>query len=140
MAEESAIPDVAELARRAFEAATRGDLDTALSVFAPDAVWDRSAIGLGTIEGLAAIGDGLEEWWQLYEEYEQHLEEVRDLGYGVTFAVARQKGRPVGSIGQVQLRYAAIIVSLDGLVKRFTTYTDIDEVRAAAERLAQERG
>jgi hypothetical protein len=28
----------------------------------------------------------------------------------------------------------------EGSIGRFTTYTDIDEARAAAERLAQERG
>jgi hypothetical protein len=38
------------------------------------------------------------------------------------------------------MRYAVIIIWAEGLIERFTTYTDIDGARAAAERLAQERG
>ena len=49
--EESTTPDLVELTRRTLEAINRGDLDTALSVFGPDSVWDDSAIGLGTHDG-----------------------------------------------------------------------------------------
>jgi hypothetical protein len=31
-------------------------------------------------------------------------------------------------------------VWVEGKITRFTTYTDVDEARAAAERLAQDRG
>ena len=51
-----------------------------------------------------------------------------------------QKGRPVGSSGEVQLHYGTVSVWEDGKIARITNYTDIDEARAAAERLAQERG
>jgi hypothetical protein len=33
-----------------------------------------------------------------------------------------------------------VLIWSDGLILRVTTFTDIDEARAAAERLAQERG
>ncbi len=36
--------------------------------------------------------------------------------------------------------YAAVSVWADGLAMRVTNHTDIDEARAAAERLAEERG
>lgn len=39
-----------------------------------------------------------------------------------------------------QLRYGTVSVWEDGKIARITHYTDIDEARAAAERLAQERG
>ena len=55
-------------------------------------------------------------------------------------SVNLHKGRPLGCIGSVQLRFASITIWADGLVERLTTYTDIDEARAAARRLAQERG
>ena len=71
---------------------------------------------------------------------EWKAEEIRDLGNAVTFAVIRQHGRVVGTSGSVQLRYASVINWSDGLIVRNTTYTDIDEARAAAERLAAERG
>jgi hypothetical protein len=67
-------------------------------------------------------------------------EEFCDLGNGVTLTVWRQKGRPLDSIGWVQIRFAGVSIWADGLIERLTTYTDIDEARAAAERLAEERG
>jgi hypothetical protein len=93
-----------------------------------------------THEGLAAIREFAEEWMGSYEDFEIVREEFCDLGNGVTLTVTLQKGRPLGSVGFVQLRYAAITIVAEGLVERYTTYTDIDEARAAAERLAQERG
>jgi hypothetical protein len=38
------------------------------------------------------------------------------------------------------MRYAQVNDRRDGLIARETLYTDIDEARAAAERLAEERG
>jgi ketosteroid isomerase-like protein len=143
MPEESTAPDLEEAVRRAFEALNRGDVDVAICVFRPDAVWDASAVA--TVEGgtehkgLAAIRKLLEEWMGSFEDFEVVREEFRDLGNGVTLTVNLQKGRPLGSIGSVQLRIAGIGTWVGGLMERYTTYTDIDQARAAAERLAQER-
>jgi len=54
--------------------------------------------------------------------------------------VACASGRPVGSTGWVELRLAIVAVWEEGLIVRGTTYDDPDEARAAAERLAEERG
>jgi ketosteroid isomerase-like protein len=140
MPEESTTPDLEELRQRTAEAVSRGDIDEVLSPVAPDAVWDDSALGLGTHEGLAAIRQHLEDWIGSYEEYEVVGEEFRELGNGVTFSVAVARGRPVGSTGYVQFRFATTSVWVAGRLKRYTAYTDIDEGRAAAERLAEERG
>jgi hypothetical protein len=51
--------------------------------------------------------------------------------------ILRQRGRPVGSGGEVRRRFASVGLSVNGLWVRVTTYTDIDEARAAAERLAE---
>jgi hypothetical protein len=45
-----------------------------------------------------------------------------------------------GSAGEVRQRGAFIYEVTAGLVVRVTAYTDIDEARAAAERLAESRG
>jgi hypothetical protein len=42
--------------------------------------------------------------------------------------------------GEVRQRNAVVGEWADGLIVRMTLYTDIDEARAAAERLAKERG
>jgi len=75
-----------------------------------------------------------------YEEYEFEAEDTLDLGNRVGFRVLIQKGRPVGTSGEVELRYASVTVWEDGKIARNTNYGDIDEARAAAERLAEERG
>ena len=49
-----------------------------------------------------------------YEELEIEPEEILDLGNGVILSVVIQKGRPVGSSGHVQLRYAIIGVWVEG--------------------------
>jgi uncharacterized protein (TIGR02246 family) len=138
MSEESTTPDLVELVRRQFEAGNRRDLDAVTSSFAPDAVLDGRALG-DHFEGRAAIRSFIEEWFGTYEELEFGLEEVRDLGKGVVFAVVTQNGRPVASAGHVRQREGWVYLWVGGLIARLTT-SDIDEARAAAERLAEERG
>jgi hypothetical protein len=68
------------------------------------------------------------------------MEELRDLGNGVTFGLALMRGRLPGSAGFVEPRYAVVASWEDGLIQRITSYTDIDQARAAAKRLPEERG
>jgi ketosteroid isomerase-like protein len=140
MAEESTAPDLVELVRRSVEAADKRDLDAHMAFYAPDAVWDASPMGIGTFEGQAAMRGFWEDWLSSYEGWELQTVEVQELGNGVTFAVLDQRGRLVGSSGEIELRYASVTEWEDGKIVRITNYTDIDEARAAAERLAEERG
>ena len=135
--EESTTSDPVERVRRQFEAGNRRDLDAVTSSFAPDAVMDGRALG-DHFEGRAAIRSFIEDWFGAYEELEFGLEEVRDLGKGVVFAVVTQNGRPVGSAGHVRQREGWVYVWVGGLIARLTTY-ELDEARVAAERLAEER-
>ena len=135
--EESTTSDLVELVRRQFEAANRRDLDRVTSGFAPDAVFEGRALG-DIFEGRAAIRSFLEEWFGAYEELEVGLEEVRDLGNGIVFAVVFQNGRLVGSAGHLRQREGWVFVWVRGLIARLAI-SDIDEARAAAERLAKER-
>jgi ketosteroid isomerase-like protein len=140
MSQESTTPDLVELVRSQVDAAGSGDIDAMTSFLAPDAVWDSSPMGIEVTEGRAAIHSHLEDWWGAYDVSGAEAEEIRDLGNGVTFAVVILKGRLIGSGGEVRLRYAAVEVWVEGVVARITNDTDIDEARAAAERLAEERG
>ena len=139
-AEESTTPDLEGLLRRLIEASNRRDLDAVWGYLAPDVVYDTSHSGFGIYTGVPAVRGFFEDWASSYEEFELVAEEMVDLGNGVGYAILRQRGRPVGSSGEVQRRYASVGVSVNGLWARFTTYSDIDEARAAAERLAEERG
>ena len=139
MSEASTTPDLVELVRRSVEAAGKRDLDAHMAFYAPNAVWDASPMGIGTFEGQAAMRGFWEDWLSSYEDWELQTVEVQCLGNGVTFAVLDQRGRLVDSSGEIELRYAAVTEWEDGKIARITNYTDIDEARATAERLAQER-
>jgi ketosteroid isomerase-like protein len=137
-----------EIVRRGFEAFLRGDLDSALADVHEDFVATRIAPMPditpyhgpgGLLQILADWTEGFDDFEMTPEEFAVSLEEVRDLGNGVTFAVILQQGRLVRSSGQVQLRNAMVDVWVDGLIARTVTGPDIEEARAAAERLAEER-
>ena len=95
-------------------------------------------MGMGVFEGSTAILGFLEEWMGVYEDFQIEAEEIHDLGNGVTFCIVLQQGRPMGSGGTVQLRYGTCAVWVDGKAVRVWNYPDVDEARAAAERLAEE--
>jgi ketosteroid isomerase-like protein len=138
--EESRTPDLAERARLNLDAFNRRDFDEVMRFVASDAVFDMSAAGMGTLEGVAAIRGFYEDWIGSYEEYRAEIDEFVDFGNGVTLAVLNLKGRPLGSSGEVRLRYATVGTTVENLTVHMTNYIDIDEARAAAERLAQEQG
>jgi ketosteroid isomerase-like protein len=140
MPEESATPDLVELTRQAIEAVGRRDPDIGMSMYGPDSVWDVSAMGMGVYTGVDAIRLEMESWLGAFEDVEVEIEEIHDLGNETTFSVVAHSGRPLGSSGKVHMRFASITQWSDQIVVRVTAYTDIDEARAAAERLSQEQG
>jgi ketosteroid isomerase-like protein len=139
MSEESTTPDLVELTRRFAEAAKRRDFDEMLSPFEADAVWEAAPLGV-SFGGVTAIRGFFEDWIGSYEEFEMEPEQVLDLGNGVGLAVLTQRGRPVGSTGVVRVRSGFVAVLVGGMIVQVKVYTDIDEARAAAERLAESRG
>jgi ketosteroid isomerase-like protein len=139
MSEEPTTPDLDEVLRRGVEALNRRDFDAAIAAFSRDGVWDMSALGVGVFTGHEAIGGFFEDWIGAYEDFEIEIEENLDLGNGVVLEVFVQKGRPLGTIDHLELRYAHVFVFVGGIIERTQGYTDIDEARAVAERLAEER-
>jgi ketosteroid isomerase-like protein len=139
MSKESTTPDLVALWQQSADAADRRDFDTAMRYFAADALWEVRPLGI-SLEGAPAIRSFLEDWLGSYQEYDYEQEEARELGNGVVFAVSRLDARPLGSLGRVQERWAFTFVWTAGMIVRVTGDTDIDEARAAAERLAESRG
>jgi ketosteroid isomerase-like protein len=137
MSEESTTPSPREIALQMTEALSRADFDAYMRHFAKDAVW---VSRFGTrLEGITAIRSYTEEFNASVEGFRAELLEVDDLGGGVTLIAARQGGHPGGSASELLEHVAFVSVLVDGLVESMTTYSDIDEARAAAERLAKER-
>jgi limonene-1,2-epoxide hydrolase len=139
MTEESTTPDLAERVQGYADAINARDFDGAASFWAPDAVYTaRSPVS--ALEGRVAIRGFLEEWFGAYEVFELEVDELRDLGHGVMFGAISQRGRLPGTTGWVEDRFTIVSVWVDDLIQQATSYADIDDARAAAERLAQERG
>jgi ketosteroid isomerase-like protein len=129
----------AELTRRVFACANDADFDAMMSFFGPDSVWDVAPWGLGTHAGLTSIRHFLEGWIGSFDEYHVIVEEMVAFGNGVVLAIATQYGHSAHTRGELRLRYAPVFVWADGVAVRVTHYRDIDEARAAAERLAESR-
>ena len=144
MPDEATTPDLEEAFRRALEAFNRGDIDAAVSIWAPDAVYDLAEGRFAVVEGDSVTGrDSIRKLWEglsaSFDAAEFNSEEFIDLGDGVTFGVVTMRGKPLGGSGFVAIRFGFVSSWRDGRVARARNYTDIDEARAAAERLAQER-
>jgi hypothetical protein len=132
--------DALEAARRLAEAYERRDVDAILSMYSVGAVWDMSELGVGVLRGNEAIRRFLDDWLGSYEHFEFGLEDVRDFGHGVAWAVVLPRGRPRGGERFDEFRYGNCAVSEHGLIERMVFSIDTDAGRAAAERLAGERG
>ena len=81
-----------------------------------------------------------EDWLGPYGEWTVEFEEIADLGGGAVFALLLQRGRLAGSDAEVHVRYVQVSEWVGDVSVRSTFWTDINEARAAAERLAHERG
>jgi ketosteroid isomerase-like protein len=140
MSEESTTPDLVELTRQSIEAANRRDLDASATRFAPDAVFDVSSVGLGRFEGATAIHGYLADWLGSFEKQEVRQWEGHHVGNGVVFVVALFEARPLGSQSTVQERWAFTVIWEERMISRVIASREIDAARAAADRLAEERG
>ena len=99
-----------------------------------------SDAGLGSFEGADAIRSFLKDWFGAFEEHQADVKETVDLGGGVIFVIANATGRPMGMDASVEQRRGWAVLWRNGKVLRAATYLDLDQARAAAERLAEERG
>jgi hypothetical protein len=98
-----------------------------------------SELGVGVLRGHDAIRRFLRGWLGSYEAFDFTVEDARNLGAGVAWAVVLPRGRPTGSERVEVRRYGNCAVSEDGAIQRMVFSIDTDAGRAAAERLAEER-
>jgi ketosteroid isomerase-like protein len=140
MPDEPPTPDLVGLTRQSMEATNRGDLHASETLFADDAVFDVSSAGLGRFEGVTAIHGYLADWTSAYEKQEMRQWEGWHLGNGVVFVVTVFDARPVGSQARVREQWAFTVIWTKGMITRVVASRDTEAARAAAERLASERG
>jgi ketosteroid isomerase-like protein len=137
MSEESTTPDVPALVRHLLDASSCGDEARFVRLFAPDAVF---LTGVGRFEGRDAIRGYYEDLNGSYDERSYASDEVHDLGNGVAWFSAAVTARLRGTSADVHLRFAVVVTHTGGVVSQWTDYPTTDEARAAAERLAEQRG
>jgi hypothetical protein len=139
MPDESTTPDPLELTHRAYASLNSRDLDAFVGLLARSCVFDLSRFDLGTYTGPDAIRRFYEEWVGRLYEFGVVVDEIESLGNGVIYAA--QVGHRSRSPGfSFELGGGVVGVWEHGKLARMTVYPDLDEARAAAERLAQERG
>jgi hypothetical protein len=90
-------------------------------------------------EGRTAIRGFLEDWLGMFEQYETKPDEILELGHGVVFVTNCLTARLPGSDAGLRMRDAHVYEWVERMIVRVTLDTDIDQARAAAERLAEER-
>jgi ketosteroid isomerase-like protein len=141
VSQEFTTPHPAEPVRQAVEAGNRGELDSSISYFAHDAFWDASRTVGERFEGATAVRGFWEDWLRTYENVEFAFDELLDVGNAVVLAVVNQRARPAGATGLIRQQEGWVWESVDGLFAGVTVYpeAEIDEARAAAKRLAEER-
>jgi ketosteroid isomerase-like protein len=138
MGEESTRPDSIQLTRRVYAALNNRDPDATKDLLGPDSVWDVSRWDLGVHTGAEAIRSFAEKWFGSLYEYGVEIEDALDLGNGVVY-VRQLAHREASPQNYVEFEAALVFVWVDGMLASATLYEDLDEARAAAERLAEER-
>ena len=139
MSEESTTPDPLELTHRAYACLNSRDLDGFFGLIGRSCVYDLSRFDLGIYTGPEAIRRFYEEWIEPLHEFGVVVDDIKNLGNGVIYAV--QLGHR-GSSPNFFFELGGGVVGVweHGKLVRMTVYPDIDEARAAAERLAEQRG
>src|SRR6476620_11774019 len=127
-----------DLVRHLIESVTSGDFEAVESCYEGDALLVGAEVG--RFQGAAAIRGMWEDFRRPFRDIGVEIEEIADFGNEVAYVVIIVRGHPHGSSAEARVRFAAVGVFARGVILRQTNFMDIDEARAAAERLAEERG
>jgi hypothetical protein len=139
MSERPTTPAPAELTRSVYAYLNSRDLDAIVSLMGPASVWDASRWDLGIHTGPEAIRRFFEGWYGGLAEYGVRVKEMQDLGNGIVFVV-HVAHRAATDRGYLELEAAPVYQWVERTLARMTLYSDHDEARAAAERLAESGG
>jgi uncharacterized protein len=133
-------PDV-DVIRRAIEAFNSGDVDGMLALVDDNLEW-RPIFGAATGGATTYRGHaGFLEYWrgtqEIWDSFHFEPEELIDDGTSIV-VIGRGSGRAKGSGIDIDQPFAMVWQVREGKGVFGQTFTDVDEARAAAGRLAQE--
>jgi ketosteroid isomerase-like protein len=116
-----------EIVSRMYESFRRRDGDTALSYLDRDVVIDASHRVDGRVgRGKDEVGTILGEWLTTWQDWEQEVQEIRDLGERV-LVIETQRGRGKESGVGWEGRFGMLYELRDGKVMRWTINDDLGQ-------------
>jgi ketosteroid isomerase-like protein len=113
-----------EIVRRVYEAVARRDSATVFSLYDPEVEWDMSNHPMGQMfeeggyrYGHAELRAWFQDWYEAFEDFEHHCEELIDAGEQVV-SVGTDTGRGRESGVQVERQLAGVWTIREGKIAR----------------------
>src|SRR5919198_5301944 len=119
-----------EVIRQGWDAWLRGDLPALFRNCDPEIVWDTSHFREwpeSDYHGIEGLQRFLEEWLDVWDEYEMSLEDVRAAPDGRVVSLFCHRGKGRGSGVPLELAMAQIATLRNGKITRLENYSDRDE-------------
>ena len=122
-----------KIVRRSYEAFMRGDGETALSAYAPDAEWDDTRFRPeGKVHhGRDEIAEVVRMWVGTWTDYSIELERVIDAGDRVV-VIYEERGTGKGSGLKMTTRVGMVVTVSGDQITRQVVYADPGEALEAA--------
>jgi len=124
-----------EVIRRGWEAWLRGDMEALVTEWDPNVVWDTSHFRNwpeSNYYGVEGIRKFLDEWLEVWGDYEIDVEEVLPAADGRVVSLFTHHGRGQQSGVPMELEMAQIATLREGQVIRFENHDDRAEALEAA--------
>jgi hypothetical protein len=124
-----------EVIRRGWQAWLRGDMEALVAEWDPDVVWDTSHFRNwpeSNYYGVEGIRKFLDEWLEVWGEYQIDVEEVLPATDGRVVSLFTHHGRGQQSGVPMELEMAQIATLREGRVIRFENYDDRAQALEAA--------
>jgi ketosteroid isomerase-like protein len=117
-----------EVAKRAFEAWIRGDLDAIFETFDPAVEWDNTGWEGWPEDQVYYRHEGVrrlfEEWLASWERFEAGADDYLDIGGDQVLLLVWQRGFGPGSKVPVRMDWALLTTVKRGLICRIDAYSD----------------
>lgn len=130
-----------DLVRRVYEAVGRRDSAAVLSFYDPDIEWDVTRHGWGRLLGVTTVIHGHEglsrfflDYYDSWERYEDHVEELIDAGDHVIAVITNRARGRVSGLEVESPHNAGVFTIREGKIVRAVWFPSRDEALEAVGR------
>ena len=124
-----------EIARSAWEAWERGDLDGLFGLYTADVVWGLTHFREwpeSEYRGTDGVRRFLDEWLEVWEDYHVGVEEIIAAPHDRVVCLGWQSGRGRTSGLAMDMKWAQILTLRDGRISRIENFDDRTKALEAA--------